>query len=387
MSKAYADLKTLFESKECKLLTTEEEISTSNKLSHTKVSFVAKCGHHNDVFVTNFKQKSSGVLCKECIKGVVSKKLKDHHTEKEEASKCTIQECQLIDKLQVFMQDNLQCIKTNEGCMSDMIIKPMNVEEDEWLRIQVKTTLDVSHNLYSFKLHGNFYENNIILCCCISHNRYWLIPHECVSQLKKSLNIGLTSKSIYHKYEVAEHLLHVKLIEYYQEIPLYSYDDCMIPRSVYQQRELIFQQKRIERFPFLTFDKPKYNQSYYDFRVNGKNIQEKLACKRHDRAYSYIVCLYRSSNRQTMSCKRSFQPYKLGMNAFYWINLPDTTIFYLFPEGILYEKRYIEGKEQLPTAKPILNINLSYEEGWYQNCRYDYENINEVVFNAMFDID
>lgn len=386
MTNVYADLKALFESKDCKLLTTEDEINKSKKISHTRVSFTAKCGHNNEVFVTNFKQKSSGVICKECIKGVVSKKLKEQNKDKKKASKCTIQECEVIDKLQVLLQDNLKFVKTNEGCMSDIIIKPLDNEEDEWLRIQVKTTLDVCHNLYSFNLHGNTYENNIILCHCISHNKYWLIPHNCITHLTKNLNIGLTSKSIYHKYEVEEHLLFVKLLEFYKEVPFCSYDEGMLPISVYQQRELIFQQKRIEAFPFLTFDKPKYNQSYYDFTVNGKNVQEKFACERSDRTSTYMVCMYRSSNQQTMSHKRELQPYKLGMNVYYWVNIPDTTTFYVFPEDVLYENGYIEGDIPLTTTAPKFNIRLNYEEGWYQKCRYDYENINEVVFKEMFDM-
>lgn len=387
MTCKYIKLQEIFESKGCKLLTTNEELAEQSKsYEHKKVSFIAACGHENTVTITNFQQKGSGVTCKNCMKKKVSEKLKTHNKEKVEASKSTIQECEVIEKLQVLLGNNMTFVKTNEGCISDVIIKPLHIEDDKWLRIQVKTTKDVCHGLYSFRLHGTDYTNHIILCYCINHNKYWLIPYNVVSNLKGSLNIGLTSKSNYYKYEIEEHLVYIKLLEYYNETVLYQYDECMLPQCVYQQREMEFQQKRVEKFPFLQFEKPKYNQSCYDFSINGKHVQEKFAYEISSRKNTYYVCLYRSSSQKTKFCKKQYQPYKLGMNSYYWVNIPNTTMFYVFPENTLYQQGYIEGEKQLSTTMPKFSISLNYDEGWYQKFKYNYESINETEFKIMFEL-
>jgi hypothetical protein len=158
----------------------------------------------------------------------------------------------------------------------------------------------------------------------------------------------------------------------------------MLPQSIYQQRELEIQQKRYDKFPFLDFQKPQYNQSYYDFIINGNKVQEKVAVQVKKRVDKYVVCLYRSSNQKTMSDKRKYQPYMLGMNGFYWVNIPDTNTFYIFPEHILYLNGYIEGETKLNTTNPTFIIILNHDEGWYQKCKYDYENVDEIEFKNMF---
>jgi hypothetical protein len=294
------------------------------------------------------------------MKASVSDTLKEKNKEKKEASKSTIQECEVIEKLQVLLQNNLQFVKTNEGCKSDVIIKPINVEEDEWLRIQVKTTIDVCHQLYTFALHGTDYTDNILLCHCINHNKFWLIPYDVVSEVKRNINIGLTSKSIYHKYEVEEHTVFTKLLEYYQKTTLYSHDVCMLPQSTAQQKECEYKQKRIEAFPFLVFETPKYNQCYYDFKINNIPVQEKTAIKRNNRKNSFVIGLYRSGSN------KSHNTYKLGMNKFYWINIPNTSIFFVFTETILFQNGYIEDNNTTFTSKPMVSITLNFQDGWYQ---------------------
>lgn len=376
----YAELKALFESKGCKLLTTEDDIKQSRWISHTQVSFIATCGHNNNVTVTNFKQKGSGVVCKECMKQTISEQNKINHKNKAKASLSTIQEYEVLKKLQTLLQHNLRVVITNEGCKSDIILKPQSVEEDEWLRIQVKTTIDVCHDLYTFALRGTEYTDHILLCHCINHNKYWLIPYDVVSKLKGSLNIGLTSKSYYHKYEVEQDCLFPKLLGYYQTTPLYSSDVCMLPESANQQKEYKYQQKRIEAFPFFVFEKPEYNQCYYDFKINSIPVQEKVAGKMQKKNNGYRVCLYRHST------KKSYNAYKLGMNKYYWVHIPDTVWFYVFTEDVLYQRGYIEDDKTTFTKKPMLFISLNNTNGWYQQYKYQYDNIDENQFRSMFNL-
>lgn len=68
----------LFDSKNCRLLTTFEqfkELTKTKDPSFTKVEFIATCGHTNSVIITNFKSKNSGVVCKQCMVNTVKLRL------------------------------------------------------------------------------------------------------------------------------------------------------------------------------------------------------------------------------------------------------------------------------------------------------------------------
>jgi hypothetical protein len=374
----YVRLQALFESKGCKLLTAEKDIDKSKGWSKARVSFQARCGHPNEVTVTNFQSKSSGVMCKNCMKHSMSKNLSQKKQNNQDASWSTIQECKVIKKLETILKDNIAFQTTNEGCLSDCIIKPIDMIDDAWLRIQVKTTLHACHNLYSFKLHKNNYKDHIILCHCIDDDKYWLIPHNVISDLKCSLNIGLTTKSAYYKYEVDEKALVQQLLEYYQKTVLYPQYVCMLPSNRCQQIELIYKQRRIDTFPSITFQEPDYTQSYYDFRINDIPVQEKIACKVKQKKDIYMCFLYRSQQ------KKGYQLYKLGMNKFYWIHIPDTEIFYVIPEGILQQQGYIQGDIEI-RRKPQIYLNINKPDAWYQKYKYSISNVDEHKFKVMFE--
>lgn len=258
----------------------------------------------------------------------------------------------------------MKIIKTEEGCTSDVIVKPLNVENDEWLRIQVKTTLDICHDLYTFNLGNNKYIDHVILCHCINKNKYWLIPYIEVMHIKNKLNIGQTSCSKYFKYEVNEDSLINTFNDYYQKMKLFTCKECMIPPNILQQKELIFKQRREEAFTFLKFERPRYNQSFYDFVVNGVRVQEKVATLRKDRKNTYVIFLYRSLSNNGRNMK--YQPYKQGMNSYYWIHIPETNIFYVIPDAELCQRGYIETCTKLNTTRPVLSIRPSDQVMWYQ---------------------
>jgi len=367
----YENLTGLFERQGCKLLTKANDIDTSKGYAKAKVSFIAKCGHPNEVTVTNFRSKSSGVLCKDCTRKLVSEKLMKKQQKHQTASWSTIQECEVIKTVEVLLKDTMNFQKTTEGCLSDIIVKPLDVAEDMWLRVQVKTTIDVCHNLYSFKVHANDYENHVILCHCINHNKYWLIPYDVASKVKSQINIGLTTKS--NPEELSQ-----RLLAHYKKTVLYPKDVCMIPENKYQQTELMYKQKREHFFHFITFQEPEYAQSFYDFKVNDIPVQEKIAYKIKNKTNAFLASLYRSK------AKKGFQAYELGMNTFYWIHIPEQDVFYVIPEDILHQKGYIQGDNKIIHKKPQLFLKLNNNDAWYQTYKYRYDCIVEDDFKNMF---
>ena len=169
----------------------------------------------------------------------VSDKLIEFNKDNDQASsKCIIQENSVFNKFNDLLKNDFDVIKTNEGCSVDFIIKPKNILNNKWLGIQLKTTKGICHNLYSFNLHKNQYENMVMLCYSFENNIIWCIPHNIVSHLKRMLNIGLTDKSIYNKYKTNNPTLIIKLNEYFQSFILDTIENYMIPKNIHQQREI-----------------------------------------------------------------------------------------------------------------------------------------------------
>jgi hypothetical protein len=86
---------------------------------------------------TNFKNKNTGVICRECslAKDMETKKQKTSN----EISNGHITEQLSFQFLSNLISNNFQVEKTNEGCQADMVIRPKDNLEDQWLKIQLKS--------------------------------------------------------------------------------------------------------------------------------------------------------------------------------------------------------------------------------------------------------
>ncbi len=384
MKKSYEDLVKIFQDNNCELTTTKEEFDLLNgRLSASIFSFKASCGHDNTVTLTNFVQKGSGVICKKCMKSQVSAKLKEFNQDNDKpASKCLVQESDVFKKFNNLLSNELDIIKTHEGCTADFIIKPKNIQEDKWLGIQLKTTQGICHDLYSFILHDGHskYENMIILCHCIADNSSWLIPYDKVSHIKSKLNIGLTERSVYSKFKVKLNKISEVLINYYFITKLDISEIFMIPKNIYQQQEIKYRKLREEYCNFLEFKYPDIEQCYYDFTVNNKQIQEKVTWKKPNRKDSYIAALFRNTSNN----KR--KNYLLGMNDYYWIHIPDSDIFYILPESELYKNGFIKDPNKEESEyKMFLNLSINFSDGWYNDYKYNYKNLDKEFISKIFE--
>jgi hypothetical protein len=225
----------------------------------------------------------------------------------------------------------------------------------------------------------------IILCYCISDNSTWLIPSNVVTHIKNNLNIGLTDKSIYHKYKLNEkNTLLSNLLKYFSVIKLDILEYYMIPKNINQQNEIKYIKIREEYCNFLTFEKPEIEQSYYDFTINEKKIQEKVATKRKDKKDTYIAYIQRSKANNVK------HQYLLGMNEYYWIHIPDIDLFYILPEIELYNNGFIRNindtdNTDKSSKKMSLNISINYKTSWYNKYQYDYKNLDKDFISKLFE--
>lgn len=383
MVRQYSDIVALFEEKGCELYTTEDEFILMKTPDKSVFSFKASCGHDNTVTLTNFVCKCSGVTCKTCMNIRVRDKLIEFHKDNDQpADKNHVLETEVYNKLNNILNNDLDIMKTREGCTADFIIRPKNNGEDMWLGVQLKTTRGICHDLYTFSLRGKKYENMVILCCCTHDDSMWLIPFDAVSHIKNNLNIGLTNKSVYSKYKVNQPSLLTSLIHYFGTFKLDSQKHYMIPKHIYSQNEIKYSEKREYHCDFLTFVAPEIEQSYYDFKINGRNIQEKVATKRIGRKDAYITYIRRSKGNNVK------HQYKLGMNEYYWIHIPDSDLFYILPESELYDNGYINGGSSSKndiSNKMSINISTNYKRAWYHKYQYNYKKLDREFISDLFE--
>jgi hypothetical protein len=369
----YKDIIKIFNDKECVLLNSKkeiEELMEKKCQSHIKIDFIAKCNHKNQVILTNFVLRGTGILCKDCVKQ--NNKEKTKLLSENNINIANLYNCMEnmgYNEIIKIINDKFIIKKTNEGCKADLIIKPKNILDNKWLQIQLKTTQKKIHNMYSFHL-PNKYENMIMICYCIDEKKIWSIPYEDIEHLKNKLNISKKSK--YNIYLTDPDNIVNKFIKYYENTKLFELDDCLKPINIYQQREISYKEKRELNLFNIKFQYPDIEQCYYDFLINDKKIQEKVCGKRSDRN-AYVLLLYRSG------CKN----YKKGMNDFYWLHIDKTDIFYIIPEYILIEKNKIEDNEKIKT-KSMINIYINKENMWYNKYKYNYNNLDINYINKLF---
>lgn len=181
----------IFSNKKCTFVLSEDEFKKlPNDINKLKFNFTASCGHDSSAHFTNFNHKNTGVICRKCSYKNTGIKLKEEIKFSSEASNACIKEASGFKILEDIIKNDFDVLKTNEGCISDMIVKPKNIKEDKWLMIQLKTTMGLSHDIYSFKGFNKKYDDCIIICMSLNDQKIWVIEYDVVRHLKCKLSIG-----------------------------------------------------------------------------------------------------------------------------------------------------------------------------------------------------
>lgn len=251
------------------------------------------------------------------------------------------------------------------------MIKPKSVNEDKWLPIQVKSTLKGRHNIYSFAIYNN-YPNMVIILVCIEEEKFWIINgNQILNQCKVS--IGMQKSNKYSQYSVNKEDLTNKLTELYYSHNRDIYSNINSPQTPECRKEQEYRLLRTNYLPNIKFENSYINQQVYDFTVNGKKVQEKLAYQPKNRSPTVKL----SKNKHGIKN----QPYDIGDNDFYWINLPDKETFYLIPEIVLENKLIISNNINKGTH------NITFYNNWTIDYKYSYKDTHiEEKLNKIFTI-
>jgi hypothetical protein len=290
MANKYENVIEEFNKRNCQLTTTKEEylqILEISKKSNYKLNYIASCGHNHTVFYNVFKSRNTGVICPSCKNKETGNNKKEKIENNELSKNCNIeQEFKFIKEFQEFIKTDFDTVKAFDGCNVDLIYKPINIIEDKWVGIQVKTT-NIRRLTYSFHIN-NIYKNCLILLYCIEDKKMWIIPENIITNQKK-ISIGY-NKSKYDCYAVNEKDIVNKLLELYNNTSKYNFDVINTPTNIYQQREQLFRKYREEIINFIKFDYDEMEATVYDFKINNFKIQEKVS-KMHDKENRYIFIL------------------------------------------------------------------------------------------------
>lgn len=376
----YNDISQYFSSKNCKLLTTNDDydelIKTKKNSSEVSLKYIASCGHENNIVYASFKYRNLGFKCTNC------KNIKTSNEYKEKNINYIKQETDFTREFQLFLEDEFDSILTNEGCQSDLIIKPKNIEEDKWLLIQIKTThgISIKAKSYGFHLSSKGYTDHILICHSISDEKYWLIPYNNIEQpieenskkKQTKISIGQDGGKKYSVYYTENQDIKKKLLSYYNSSILYSKEGSIVSTSSFGQKEQVYRKKIYEYLSFLTIEEPEYTNMVYDLIINKNKIQEKVIHHNEEKKY-YTSLLFKRNGRNDV------QNYNCYDNDFYWLHVPDTDYFFVIPQHELYYRNIISliktpGKKSLSIH---LNYNENYIHNWVQKYLFDYTNINQ----------
>ena len=358
----YDRVKGFFEAKECILLMPEEEFNTSKVHCKSWFKIRSSCGHERLAHLDSFISFGCGVLCKECM----SKRTY-------EPVDCSNVEYQGFCAIREAIQAEWEVFKMVEGTKADFALKPKSVEEDEWMAVQLKVTRKpvTKWDNYRFGNVNKNYDGMAVLCICLQDNRIWVFEGSQVVNVKH-LQIG-NKKSKYSSHEIIFTDLSNALLKFYDTLPNHHVHSLNVPIGQAQQREQMYRRKREVALPYIDFVYPEEEALRYDFKVGNLKIQEKVATQHRKRgqpinAYAVLI--------------NGGKPYKEGDNALYWINIPDSTMFYLFPEAVLIKHNLVKNDtNEVKTKLLLLHPNTSRIEHlanpWVNDYLFRYDTITQ----------
>jgi hypothetical protein len=343
-----------FKDKNCELYLTKDDYENIKKPMAEKLSYQASCGHDNTVTLTNFIHKGSGLICKQCVYKNLADSVKNRVLNGNE-----IELLGYTDICEICKED-FDIERTNEGCKADVIIKPKYIEEDKWMMIQLKITQKAVHNLYSFHINNSEYTDCIIMCYCIQDKLFWILDNNIVKSIKK-INIGLTDRSEYYKYQISDNAILLDFLHNkYTTMTTFTKDYAKLPIAPNQLLEHKYRLFREKSFPYLNFEYPLLQASKTDFFINDYKIQEKVAPKKNTNTSIGFMSTCAVRNKS----KRRY--YKKGNNDYYWYWLKDNLEdFYIFPENVL-DKYLYSDDNQKPTQAICIN-----DKNWTIDYKYN----------------
>lgn len=340
---------------------------------HAKFPFKFSCGHTECCTYNKFISQSNENerLCTPCNR--IKQKNQGITTQKTEEN--------TEDYLKEIIDDNniIEIVLCPEGCAVDLRFKPIDIKEDLWFPVQLKSSDNTTNTCFHLKgKYDTQYKYQLLLCHHLNKNNIFMFKPFSEDMPEKTITISYeTGNSKYLKFKLNNHndLTNILLDYYYN--PKYNdllksgemFDD-MIPETCKVERQ--YEKIRLNTITFMNF--VRYRNRPHDFKVNDiVNVQEKSCNLEKGRVNSYKFHLKKSDG------EKKYKPYDIGDNEFYWFNLAGTQIFYVIPEEHLIDGNKIRTLLYLH----IMNMpRENYHDQWTYKFRFSYDTINQPEESA-----
>ena len=362
----YDTIKKMYEDNGCQLLTTEDEyleLKKTQNLAKILFKIISSCGHpSDDSLYYSFVESNTCKLCKKCTHNNMIQHMKQYAKTTYNYTQSSNTQKKAMDIIEELCKNKFTMKKTRDGCKSNILIRQINSEEDNWLQINLKSTNNASNNI-CFRIR-KIYENVPVLMVGINSNKQWLfVPTE--------LNVT----TYYKKKQMQKHDNNVvaniedKFKELYEkQIYNTSFNLANTPISKAMQLEYSYVNKRENTIKFLKFQHNDITGLVYNFKIGNLKVQENV--------FSY------QSNKNSLiaSLNKNFgkgirNPYCIGDCDIYWFNENTSTeTFYVVPEQILVDQGYIQTEKQ--SGKKYLNILTN--KSWLYKYTFSYKTINNI---------
>lgn len=360
----------LFTKAGCEILSSYENNIFKN------ITFKAACSHTSTEIMNDipFKDKKK-INCKTC-RDEEALIIRNNLVNEDGTLKAFDVESEAMDWIIELLSDKFDIMITEEGCRADIIIKPIEVKEDKWVQIQLKSaeaSKDNQLTAFGFGLN-NDYTGMIMLFTAKIIDCMWIIDYDVINTYN-TLTISLYEDTKYFKYKVPPCYLYQKMYEFYNSDKFTKVTIEEVMKRDFQsvQNEDKYKNMRKKKISFLPYEEVQ-NYSVVDFKINNYNIQEKIAVKSCN---LYTLKLHKSYGKNNKIA------YNSGDNDFYWIHLDNWKHFFVIPEAILIENGFITHNDQIGTK--YIGISLTGKKNaWILDYKYDYDNLDEEKLKTLF---
>lgn len=355
----YDKLIELFESNNCKVLTTREEFENFNT-TKDKIKYIAQCEHEISIILHHFKGDGQGRKCKPCLN--LESRENNINNRKNDKMYCQRVEAEGNEIFTNILKDSFIVKRTFEGCIVDLYFKPNNIEDDLWLPIQMKATADKdSQNRYMFNNNRSDYSDLVLCCVSNEDQRFWVFDNFNIPTVRVGISkANEKSKSKYDIFEVMKENLVAKFKELYKTQKLITKKKALTPSNKSACKEIEYRIIREEKIDYLSFEYPDVQCQNYDFIINDFKVQEKLLVfenKNKGLTANLSKTLGKNINK---SSKKG--PYEENDNDFYWFHVQDSPKFYILPQRVLIDDGYIKSDKFPGKTRMLLYPMFTLEE-------------------------
>lgn len=360
----YIQIKETYEKNKCVLVTSEEEFnnwkSNAIKLRNMEFDIVSSCGHATKSFYYGLTQDGTCIICKDCRRKTMSDVLTSKAKDDNGYTKSLAIQQAGIDIFKSKCHNKIIAKKAHDGCEATLLIKPVDSNEDLWLKIKLKATTSTNTKI-GFRVSK------------ICNDVVFFMIHLETKTIRFFLPETLKIKTYYvgkfnnnHTDNIVDDLEETLLFLYNLNKYNDSFANANMPVSKQMRIEYNYMLKRENTIDFLKFEQSNVTASVYNFKVQNKKFQEIVVTKQKGKTTFCANISKHCGHSETT-------PYDENDNDFYWFNLNDSDeYFYVIPEKLLIHNGYISTKTQ--KGKKYFSLNPKYDD--LEMYRFSYSTIN-----------